>query len=192
MDRRKFLEKGLFATGGLSLAGKKAFSGEIPAPAESKPSMKYRTLGRTGLRVSEVCFGTFGWQNTQVLEVAIQAGINLICTCADYQNGGAERAIAPAVAKHRDRVFILSGIDCMHNPGEQKMLERLDKSLETLGTDYLDLYVPHQADPVGARRRVASDEEDRYTHGRRYGFLNHPDPNSDPCHLPGGKRVPPA
>jgi len=48
------------------------------------------------------------------------------------------------------------------------------------------------ADPVGARRRVASDEEDRYTHGRRYGFLNHPDPNSDPCHLPGGKRVPPA
>ena len=148
MDRRKFLEKGLLATGGLSLAGKKAFSGETPAPAESKPSMKYRTLGRTGLRVSEVCFGTFGWQNTQVLEVAIQAGINLICTCADYQNGGAERAIAPAVAKHRDRVFILSGIDCMHNPGEQKMLERLDKSLETLGTDYLDLYVPHQADTV--------------------------------------------
>jgi len=148
MDRRKFLEKSLFAAGGLSLAGKKASSGETPAPAESKSSMKYRTLGRTGLRVSEVCFGTYGWQNTQVLEVAIEAGINLISTCADYQSGAAERAIAPVVAKHRDRIFILSGIDCMHDPGEQMMLERLDKSLENLGTDHLDLYVPHQADTV--------------------------------------------
>lgn len=148
MDRRKFFEKGLFAAGGLSLAGKKASSDEAAAPAESKPSMKYRTLGRTGLRVSEVCFGTFGWQNTQVLEVAIEAGVNFISTCADYQNGAAERAIAPAVAKHRDSLCLLSGIDCMHNPGEQEMLERLDKSLENLATGHLDLYVPHQADTL--------------------------------------------
>jgi len=148
MDRRKFLEKGLFAAGGLSLAGSKASAGQAPAEVESKLSMKYRTLGRTGLRVSEVCFGTYGWQNTPVLQAAFQAGINFISTCADYQNGAAERAIAPVVAEHRDRLVLLSGIDCMNNPTEQEMLKRLDKSLQNLGTDHLDLYVPHQAATV--------------------------------------------
>jgi len=148
MDRRKFLGKSLFAAGGLTLAGGKASADEKTAAAESKPVMKYRTLGKTGLEVSEVCFGTYGWQNTQVLEMAVEAGVNFISTCADYQNGAAERAIAPAVAKHRDRLVLLSGIDCMNDPGEQEMLEKLDKSLENLGTDHLDLYVPHQADTM--------------------------------------------
>ena len=144
MDRRRFIEKGLLAAGGLSLAGREAPEKED----KRKLKMKYRTLGRTGLKVSEVSFGTYGWQNTPVLEAGIRAGINLICTCSDYQNGTAERAIAPVLAKYRRQIVLLSGIDCMRNPGQQEMLQRLDQSLQTLGTGYLDLYVPHQAETV--------------------------------------------
>ncbi|HUU29070.1 MAG TPA: aldo/keto reductase [archaeon] len=146
MDRRSFIEKGLLAAGGISLTGNSpAAKEEIPGQDKARGSMKYRTLGRTGLKVSEVCFGTFGWQDTPVLEAAVNAGINLISTCADYQSGGAERALAPIVATHRENLVISSGIDCYKGINEQEMLERLDKSLKDIGTDHLDIYVPHQA-----------------------------------------------
>ncbi|MEA2063541.1 MAG: aldo/keto reductase, partial [Gemmatimonadota bacterium] len=68
--------------------------------------------------------------------------------CIDYQNGAAERAIAPVVSRHREQVLLLSGADCFKDPGEQELLEKMDQSLENLGTSYIDLYVPHQADTV--------------------------------------------
>lgn len=148
MDRRKFMAQGLLAAGALSAGKVKADTGGSTKKSEAPRKMKYRKLGRTGIEVSEVCFGTYGWQHTPVLEPAIEAGVNLICTCADYQGGAAERALGPMLAKNRDRVFVLSGIDCMRNPDEQTLLRRLDESLETLGLDYLDLYVPHQADTM--------------------------------------------
>ncbi len=148
MDRRKFMARGLLATGALSVGRVKAETGGSAQKNESPRKMKYRRLGRTGLEVSEVCFGTYGWQHTPVLEAAIGAGVNLVCTCADYQSGTAERALGPALAKYRDKVFVLSGIDCMRNPDEQTMLSRLDQSLESMGLEYLDLYVPHQADTM--------------------------------------------
>ncbi len=148
MDRRKFMTHGLLATGAVSVGKVKADTGGSENESGPTKKMKYRKLGRTGLKVSEVCFGTYGWQHTPVLESAIEAGVNLICTCADYQSGAAERALGPALAKSRDKVFVLSGIDCMRNPDEQTLLRRLDQSLETMGLDYLDLYVPHQADTM--------------------------------------------
>ena len=150
MDRRKFITKSMLTAGGItttSMCGA-APQDEKAAGQEKKPKMKYRTLGRTGLKVSEACFGTYGWQDSPVLEAAIKAGVNLVCTCTDYQSGAAERAIAPAVAKYRDRLFILSGINCFKDPDEQEMLEQLDICLENLGTDHLELYVPHQANTL--------------------------------------------
>jgi uncharacterized protein len=150
MDRRSFLRAGMLTASGAA-AGNMC-QAQQPAGAASgekeKPKMKYRALGRTGLKVSEVCFGTYGWQDSPVLEAAINAGVNLVCTCSDYQSGAAERAIAPEVAKYRDRLYILSGIDCFRDPGEQEMLDKMDKSLESLGTDHIDIYVPHQANTM--------------------------------------------
>ncbi|MFH1068752.1 MAG: aldo/keto reductase, partial [Candidatus Glassbacteria bacterium] len=148
MDRRNFLSHGMLAAGGLSLAACKSTSAQSPGPGEKKPPMKYRTLGRTGLVVSEVAFGTYGWQNTAVLVNALEAGVSLICTCADYQSGAAERAVGLAIKGRREKISLLSGIDCPRDPGESEMLERLEASLERLGTGWLDIYVPHQADTV--------------------------------------------
>jgi predicted aldo/keto reductase-like oxidoreductase len=147
MDRRQFVGKSMLAAGMASLK-----SGQGLAAGDTKTAIKqpmlYRSLGRTGVEVSQVSFGTYGWQNTPVLEAALDRGVNLVCTCADYQSGAAERAIGPAIAKRRDKVHVLSGIDCMRNPDEETMLRRLDESLEAMGLDYLDFYVPHQADTM--------------------------------------------
>ncbi|MBN2288372.1 MAG: aldo/keto reductase [Candidatus Glassbacteria bacterium] len=150
MDRRTFIRAGMLTAGSTATAGmcQTAPREEKAAGPQEKAGMKYRALGRTGLEVSEVCFGTYGWQDSPVLEAAIASGVNLVCTCSDYQDGAAERAIAPSVAKHRDSLAVLSGLDCFRSPGEQEMLERLDISLENLGTGYLDFWVPHQADTV--------------------------------------------
>ena len=150
MDRRTFIRAGLLTAGSATTATmcQATQQEEKASGKEKKAEMKYRTLGRTGLEVSEACFGTYGWQDSPVLEAAIKAGVNLVCTCTDYQSGAAERAIAPAVAKYRDRLFILSGLDCFRDPGEQEMLEKNDVSLENLGTDHLDIYVPHQANTI--------------------------------------------
>ena len=150
MDRRAFIRKGVFTAGSITTASMcgAAPQDEKTAGQAKSPKMKYRTLGRTGLKVSEACFGTYGWQDSPVLEAAIKAGVNLVCTCPDYQSGAAERAIASAVAKNRDRLSVLSGINCFKYPDEQEMLERMDISLENLGTDHLELYVPHQAATV--------------------------------------------
>ena len=126
MDRRAFIRKGVLTAGSITTASicGAAPQDEKAAEKAESPKMKYRTLGRTGLKVSELCFGTYGWQDSPVLEAAINSGVNLVCTCTDYQNGAAERAIAPAVAKYRDRLSILSGINCFKYPDEQEILEK--------------------------------------------------------------------
>ena len=148
MDRRQFFTRGALAAGAMSLAAGDTVARQTPGPPERKLPMKYRKLGRTSLTVSEVAFGTFGWQDTPVLVNALDAGVNLVCTCADYQSGAAERAIGAAIKGRRDKLVLLSGIDCMRDPGESEMLERLDNTLQVFGTSWLDIYVPHQADTV--------------------------------------------
>jgi len=151
MDRRTFIRTGVLTAGSVTTTGMCGAADQKKKETEKteKPKMKYRVLGRTGLEVSEVCFGTYGGQDSPaVMEAGIKAGVNLVCTCTDYQSGAAERAIAPAVAKYRDSLIILSGLDCFRDPDEQEMLEKMDVSLENLGTDSIELYVPHQANTL--------------------------------------------
>jgi len=62
----------------------------------------HRTLGRTGFQVSDIGFGTGFLTNSNVLAVALDAGVNYIDTAEHYMNGQAERAVGE-VLKGRDR-----------------------------------------------------------------------------------------
>lgn len=140
MDRRNFLRAGVLAAGG--------FPAAVRAADEKTelPRMKYRALGATGLNVSEISFGTYGWQNAAVLEAAVERGINLVCTCRDYQSGAAERAIAPVIKKHRDKLVISTGSDCNCMPDESTLVKNLEASLKAMGVDYVDIFLAHMAD----------------------------------------------
>lgn len=135
--------------------------------------MHYRTLGHTGLRVSEVGLGampfggmvtqadgsSFGWTGTGDQEsIALvhrseELGVNLIDSAEAYGNGHGETVIGQALRGRRDRWIIATkvnpnqGID-ETTPNEDAVRKRLteacEQSLQRLQTDYIDLYQLHR------------------------------------------------
>jgi aryl-alcohol dehydrogenase-like predicted oxidoreductase len=139
INRRNFLKLGAMTAGGAALAGS-------VAAEESAPGMKYRTLGKTGLKVSEISFGTYGFNNPALLTAALDAGINLICTCADYQDGQAERSVGEAIAKlgaRRDELIIMTGTRIAAGAAKEDVLATLDASLKRLQTDHVEIFRTH-------------------------------------------------
>src|SRR5262245_59349604 len=88
-------------------------TGEVPEASSLMPqdvAMRYRTLGRTGLKVSPICLGAmmFGDQTgeavaARIVDSAFDAGINFIDTADAYAKGGSERMVGKLIAKNRDR-----------------------------------------------------------------------------------------
>ncbi|MBM82153.1 MAG: aldo/keto reductase [Planctomycetaceae bacterium] len=132
--------------------------------------MKYRTLGRTGLEVSVISFGTGGpsriGQRThgdestshKVLRRALDLGINLIDTAADYSDS--EGIIGRALKEvPRDRYVLTTKFN--PDPGEddnvispQQMRESCERSLQRLNTDCIDVYQFHGVVPSNYQRAV--------------------------------------
>ncbi len=122
--------------------------------------MKYRLLGRTGLRVSEICLGTmmFGGRtdealSSQIIGKAIDNGINFIDTADIYNAGVSEEITGRAIAGRRDEVVLATkGRNAMGEGVNDKgtsrgyLMRALEASLQRLGTDHIDLYYVHSPD----------------------------------------------
>lgn len=132
--------------------------------------MKYRKLGNSGLKVSELCLGTmqFGWsadeaQSHKILSAAYDAGINFIDTADIYSTwvagnpGGVSESIIGSWLKQNDipREKLLIATKVRGKMGEGPNAEGLSRthilsavegSLRRLGTDYIDLYQAHWFD----------------------------------------------
>lgn len=120
--------------------------------------MEYRTLGRSGLKVSPLCLGAmmFG-ERTDLAEAgrivasAREAGINFIDTADVYAEGESERITGRLIAPDRDRwVLATKVVNPMgddpnrRGTGRKWILRAIDESLERLGTDYVDIYYLHR------------------------------------------------
>jgi myo-inositol catabolism protein IolS len=135
--------------------------------------MNYRTLGQTGLQVSEVGLGampfggmvtqadgtSFGWTGTEDQEcIALvhrceELGVNLIDTAEAYGNGHGETVIGQALQGRRDRWIVATKVNpnqgsdatTPHEDAVRKRLtEACEQSLQRLQTDYIDLYQLHR------------------------------------------------
>lgn len=126
--------------------------------------MKYRFLGSTGVRVSQVGFGTMSFggdadeqTSTQLFQQCREAGVNLF-DCADvYQKGRSEEILGKLIHDCRDEVVITSKVyfptgDGPNDRGASRyhMLRSLEGSLRRLGTDRIDLYYVHRFDDYTA------------------------------------------
>ena len=125
--------------------------------------MKYRTLGRTGLKVSPLCLGTmmFGaWGNPDhddsvaIIHAAIDAGVNFIDTADVYSSGESEEILGKAIAGRRDDLVIATKFhgpmgDDPNRAGSSRrwIIRACEESLRRLGTDHIDLYQVHRPDP---------------------------------------------
>jgi len=123
--------------------------------------MQYRTLGRTGVKVSELCLGTmmFGGpadeaESRRIIDRALDAGINFVDTADMYTAGNSEQIIGRALKGKRDDIVLATkGCNPM-GPGVNQqglsrrwLMQALEASLTRLGTDCIDIYYAHKPDP---------------------------------------------
>jgi len=121
--------------------------------------MEYRFMGRTGLKVSEICLGcqTFGWSADEPASHAladrfVEAGGNFFDTSNIYNEGKSEMILGSWLKNRKDRsqlviaskVFFVAGKGPNDTGASRKhILDQIDISLRRLNTDYLDLYQLH-------------------------------------------------
>jgi aryl-alcohol dehydrogenase-like predicted oxidoreductase len=125
--------------------------------------MKYRTLGRTGVKVSPFCLGAmmFGaWGNSdhedcrKIIDAALDAGINFIDTADVYSAGESEEIVGEAIGSRRDELVIATKVHAAmgrdpNQTGNSRrwIIQECENSLRRLRTDYIDLYQIHRPDP---------------------------------------------
>jgi hypothetical protein len=138
MGRRKFMKNMSLAFGG-AVAGQ--LLGGIPiADAEKKSALEYRTLGKTGLKVTTVSMGVMNCSNPSVLLRAFDIGINFYDTADCYMRGRNEEMVGQAFKGKRNKIFIQTKV---HVHDEKQMRTSVEKSLRRLQTDYVDVLVWH-------------------------------------------------
>jgi aryl-alcohol dehydrogenase-like predicted oxidoreductase len=127
--------------------------------------MKIRKLGRTGLKVSNLCLGTMTFGNAQwgcdestsrkIVDRFLDAGGNFVDTADVYSNGVSEEITGRAVQGRRQQVILATKVagPMGTSPNDlglsrKHILDAVDASLRRLGTDYIDLYQVHAYDPT--------------------------------------------
>jgi predicted aldo/keto reductase-like oxidoreductase len=157
LTRRRFL-KNLTLTCTCSTLGVHALAarhvwGKPPQGIGSNKSvpMEYRTLGKTGLKVSALSFGVMRLSEPAVLFKALDMGINYFDTAYRYQNGNNEIMLGKVLKEYgRSNVFIATKIPPYYKQfgkkllNDQKSMETMmEESLKRLQTDYVDVLFLH-------------------------------------------------
>ena len=122
--------------------------------------MEYRTLGRTGVKVSPLCLGAmmFGaWgepdhdKSIRIIHAALDAGINFVDTADVYSQGENEEIVGKALKGRRDDIVLATkfhgqmGDEINHQGSSRRwIMTEVENSLRRLGTDYIDLYQVHR------------------------------------------------
>lgn len=147
--------------------------------------MRYRLLGRSGLRVSEVCLGTmtfgeeWGWgsskeESRKVFDAFLEAGGNFLDTANFYTNGTSESLLGEFIEGQRERVVLATKYTLgapSNNPnaaGNQRknMMQAVEASLKRLRTDYIDLYWLHVWDQLTPIEEVMRAFDDLVCQGK--------------------------
>ena len=118
-------------------------------PAEFKNDMPYRTLGRTGERVSIIGLGGYHigrqkdeQESIRIIRTALDQGLNFLDNCWDYNGGESEIRMGKALRDgYRQRAFLMTKID---GRTKQAATEQIDESLRRLQTDHIDLLQIHE------------------------------------------------
>ncbi len=147
--------------------------------------MRYKLLGRTGLRVSELCLGTmtfgegWGWgaskeECIRIFDAYAGAGGNFVDTANYYTNGESEQIVGELIAAERERwvlatKYVLNTRPADPNGGgshRKNMVQALETSLKRLGTDYIDVYWVHIWDAFTPVEEVVRALDDMVRSGK--------------------------
>jgi hypothetical protein len=150
LRRRDFLQQGVaLGVGSLVLGSAEA------SLADKAAVRRYKRLGRTGLRISDICFGSSRSTDPDLVRHALERGVNYFDTAEGYKGGRSEESIGEALVGRRDGVFIASKVKAHASTTKQELMRALEGSLRRLRTDYLDVYFNHA---VNDRERLRNPE----------------------------------
>jgi predicted aldo/keto reductase-like oxidoreductase len=193
-SRRDFLKASASMAAGLAASTSMARTETEQKPPTAAPptvrrgDMLYRTLGRTGERVSLIGLGGYHLgkpdeeEAIRIVRTAVDRGITFMDNCWDYNGGASEIRMGKALRDgYRDKVFLMTKID---GRTREAAARQIDESLRRLETDRLDLLQYHEVirleDPDrifangGAHEAMA--EAQKAGKVRHVGFTGHKDP----------------
>src|SRR5438309_9025500 len=185
MQRREFL-KGLAVLGMTSSVGS-----DFMAAQSSQGDMPYRTLGKTGEKISALGMGGFHIgqpkieeaQSIRLIQSAIDRGINFMDNSWDYNEGQSEIRMGKALQNgYRQKVFLMTKLD---GRTKQEATKQIDESLKRLQTDHVDLIQHHEIIRFDDPDRVFAEngameatlEAKKAGKVRYIGFTGHKDPH---------------
>ncbi len=136
--------------------------------------MRYRKVGRTGLKVSAICLGTMTYGNQvgeieaiKIIASALAAGVNFFDIADVYTAGRSEEIVGKALKRERHSVVLATKVAQRTGPGandiglsRKHIMKGIEDSLHRLETDYIDLYYVHQPDydtPIEETLRTLDD-----------------------------------
>jgi predicted aldo/keto reductase-like oxidoreductase len=143
MDRRRFLQNStaaaLVASYGSTIQGTEAETVGVP----------FRTLGRTGQKVSAIGLGGYHLgkqaeeqESIRIIRTALDRGVNFLDNCWDYNDGQSEVRMGKALrGGYRQKAFLMTKVD---GRTKQAAAQQLDESLRRLETDHIDLLQFHE------------------------------------------------
>jgi predicted aldo/keto reductase-like oxidoreductase len=150
LDRRDFLRQGAAAALGTGALG----VGALGAIAASTPPrvQRYAPLGRTGLEISDISFGSSRNTDPAVVRHAFERGINYFDTAEGYRGGRSEESIGEALRGVREKVILASKTEAAADATRADLMRALEGSLARLKTDRIDVYFNHAVnDPARLR-----------------------------------------
>jgi len=147
IGRRQFLRRSAAAGLGASLA---ALTRALAAPgAEAQEVRRRVTLGRTGLRVPDIGFGSSRLSGEEALvRHALERGITYFDSAESYSDGASEETLGRALAGRRERVVLTSKVECGARHSKAQLMQALEGSLRRLRTDWIDIYFNHAVNDV--------------------------------------------
>lgn len=141
--------------------------------------MRYKLLGKSGLRVSEMCLGAmtfgedWGWgaskdESRRIFDAFVEAGGNFVDTANVYTNGTSEKFVGEFLTGRREQFVLATKYTSNVRPddpnagGNQRknLVQSLEASLARLGTNYVDLYWVHAWDPLTPLEEVMRGLDD--------------------------------
>jgi predicted aldo/keto reductase-like oxidoreductase len=148
IDRRAFLGGAAAGLGLLALG-----PGRAIAEAEAPRVQRMVRLGRTGLQVPDIGFGSSRLSGDEALvRHALGRGITYFDTAGSYTDGRSEETLGRALAGERERVVIASKVEAAANASRQDLMRALEGSLRRLRTDRIEIYFNHAVNDVARVR----------------------------------------
>jgi aryl-alcohol dehydrogenase (NADP+) len=151
--------------------------------------MQYRSLGRSGVKVSPICLGTmpFGARTDEatagrIIAHAREAGINFIDTADSYADGRSEEIVGRAIGNRRDWWVLATKLANRMGDGPNQaglsrgwIMQEIDRSLKRLGAEYVDILYLHKEDHSTPLEETVSALGDLIRRGkiRYFGVSNH-------------------